>query len=82
LIAATEKTLPLRTEGRIVLARVGIGVIVRQGTTPPDISTAEAVRKMLLNARAIAWADPSTRSVATLIARLRNSVSPVRCDQN
>ncbi len=60
LIAATEKTVPLRTEGRIVLARVGIGVIVRQGTTPPDISTAEAVRKMLLNARAIAWADPST----------------------
>ena len=60
LIATMEKTLPLRTEGRIVLARVGIGVIVRQGTTPPDISTAEAVRKMLLNARAIAWSDPST----------------------
>ena len=60
LITATEKTVPLRTEGRIVLARVGIGVIVRQGTTPPDISTAEAVRKMLLNARAIAWSDPST----------------------
>jgi molybdate transport system substrate-binding protein len=60
LIAATAKTVPLRTEGRIVLARVGIAVIVRQGTTPPDISTAEAVRKMLLNARAIAWSDPST----------------------
>src|SRR5258706_3321635 len=60
LIAATEKTVPLRSEGRIVLARVGIGAIVRQGTTPPDISTAEAVRKMLLGARAIAWADPST----------------------
>jgi len=59
LIAATEKAVPLRTEGRIVLARVGIGVIVPQGTTPPDISTAEAVRKMLLNARAIAWPDPS-----------------------
>ena len=60
LIAATERSLPLRTEGRIVLARVGIGVIVRQGTAPPDISTAEAVRKMLLNARAIAWSDSST----------------------
>ncbi|HYT54082.1 MAG TPA: substrate-binding domain-containing protein [Verrucomicrobiae bacterium] len=60
LIAATAKTVPLRTEGRIVLARGGIAVIVRQGTTPPDISTAEAVRKMLLNARAIAWSDPST----------------------
>lgn len=60
LIAATEKAVPLRTEGRIVLARVGIGVVVRQGTSPPDISTAEAVRKMLLNARAIAWPDPNT----------------------
>src|SRR5438552_2559980 len=59
LIAATEKAVPLRTEGRIVLGRVGIGVIVRQGTTPPDISTTEAVRKMLLGARAIAWPDPS-----------------------
>jgi hypothetical protein len=29
LIAATEKKLPLRTEGCVVLARVGIGVIVR-----------------------------------------------------
>jgi len=59
LIAATERVVPLRTEGRIVLARVGIGVIVRQGTAPPDISTDEAVRKMLLGARAIAWPDPS-----------------------
>jgi molybdate transport system substrate-binding protein len=62
LIAATEKTVPLRPEGRIVLARVGIGVIARQGTKPPDISTAEAVRKMLVNARAIASPDPSTPS--------------------
>jgi molybdate transport system substrate-binding protein len=33
---------------------------VRRGTTPPDISTVEAVRKMLLSARAIAWPDPNT----------------------
>lgn len=60
LIAATEKSVPLRAEGRVVLARVGIGVIVRQGAAPPDISTAEAVRKMLLDARAVAWSDAST----------------------
>ena len=60
LIAATEKTLPLRTEGRMVLARVGIAVIVREGTTPPDISTPEAVRKMLVDARALVWSDSST----------------------
>ena len=62
LLAATEKTVPLRAEGRIVLARVGIGAIVRQGTAVPDISTADAVIKMLLNARAIAVPDPSTPS--------------------
>jgi molybdate transport system substrate-binding protein len=66
LIAATEKTIPLRTEGRIVVARVGIGLIVRADTTPPDISTPEAVRKMLLDARAIAWSDPSTPAGADL----------------
>jgi molybdate transport system substrate-binding protein len=60
LIAATEKTVPLRSEGRMTLARVGIGLIVRQGAAPPDISNAEAARKMLLNARRIAWSDPST----------------------
>jgi len=60
LIAATEKTVPLRAEGRVVLARVGIAVIVRQGAPPPDISTAEAVRRTLLDARAIAWSDAST----------------------
>src|SRR5450759_3140775 len=59
LIAATEKTLPLSTEGRMVLARVGIGVITRQGIMPPDISTADAVRKMLLEARSVAFSDPS-----------------------
>ena len=59
LLAAIAKTVSLRSEGRIELARVGAGVIVRQGTALPDISTVEAVRKLLLNARSIAWPDPS-----------------------
>ncbi len=62
LIAATEKTLPLRSEGRSVLARVGIGVITRQGVTRRDISTADAVRTMLLEARSVAFSDPGTPS--------------------
>jgi molybdate transport system substrate-binding protein len=60
LIAATGKAVPLRPEGRLMLARVGIGVIVRQGAPLPDISTVDAVRRMLLNARSIAWPDPAT----------------------
>jgi molybdate transport system substrate-binding protein len=60
LIAQTEKIIPLRSEGRIVLARVGIGVIVPQGTPLRDISSSDAVRKMLLDARALAWSDAGT----------------------
>ncbi|HEY1474885.1 MAG TPA: substrate-binding domain-containing protein [Pseudolabrys sp.] len=59
LIAAVEKNLPLRSEGRVVLARVGIAVIVRNGTTAPDISTPDAVRKMLIDARSIEIPPPN-----------------------
>jgi len=44
----------------MVLARVGIGVIVRKGTPPPDISTSDAVRKMLVDARELVWPDAGT----------------------
>jgi molybdate transport system substrate-binding protein len=66
LISATEKSLALRSEGRIVLVRVGIGVIVRKGAALPDISTSDAVRKVLLDARSIAFPDPNTPSGAHL----------------
>src|SRR5262249_21443473 len=59
LIAATEKALPLRLEGRMVFARVGIAVIVRKGTNLPDISTPNAVREMLLDARSIVLPTPN-----------------------
>jgi molybdate transport system substrate-binding protein len=62
LIARAERGVPMRADGRMVLARVGIGVIVREGTTPPDISTAAAVRRMLLDAKAVTWSDPATPS--------------------
>jgi molybdate transport system substrate-binding protein len=53
-----EKSLPFRSEGRLVLARVGIAVIVSKGTTPPDISTPDAVRKMLTDARSVEIPPP------------------------
>jgi molybdate transport system substrate-binding protein len=62
LIAATKKSLSLRPEGRITFARVGIAVIVRKGAQLPDISTPDAVRKMLLDARSIEFPPADTRS--------------------
>lgn len=73
LIAATGNTLPLSSDGRRQLARVGIGVITREGAARPDISTAEAVRKMLIEARSVAFPDPSTPSgshLAGVLAQL------------
>jgi molybdate transport system substrate-binding protein len=43
---------------RLNLARVGIGVVVREGAPLPDISTPDALRKTLLKARSIAHPDP------------------------
>ena len=43
---------------RTLLARSPIGVAVRKGATEPDLSTPDAVRKTLLEARSIAYSDP------------------------
>ncbi|MBI3198936.1 MAG: substrate-binding domain-containing protein [Rhodospirillales bacterium] len=54
-----------------VLARVGIGVAVKQGAPMPDISSVEAFKKTLLAARAIAYTDPASGGTAgTYLANL------------
>ena len=58
MIDAMNQAGALRSDSRTVLARSGIGVVVRQSANAPDISTPEAVRQMLLNARSIAYSDP------------------------
>src|SRR5260370_14734484 len=57
------------------LARVGIGVVVKDGTPKPDISSVEAFKKALLAAKSVAYIDPVARgssgiSVAGLIDTL------------
>jgi molybdate transport system substrate-binding protein len=58
-IDALEKAGALRPGSRVDLARVGIGVVVRDGAPLPDISTVEAVRKLLADARSIVYPDPT-----------------------
>jgi len=46
------------------LAGVAVGVAVRKGAPKPDISTADAVKKMLLAAKSVAYPDPAGGAAA------------------
>jgi molybdate transport system substrate-binding protein len=46
------------TGSRTNLARVGIGVVVRDGTPRPDVSTVQAFKQALLAAKSVAYIDP------------------------
>jgi molybdate transport system substrate-binding protein len=57
-VDALGNAAQLRPGSRIELARVGIGVVVREGAPLPDISSVDALRKTLLAAGSIAHPDP------------------------
>ena len=74
-IDTLDKAGKLVPGSRVALARVGVGVAVREGTAKPDLSTPEAFRKTLLDARSITYSDSSTGglsglSVEKLLAKL------------
>jgi molybdate transport system substrate-binding protein len=58
LMNEAGKVIGLRQEGRSELARIGIGVLIQEGAPRPDISSADAIRQTLLEAKAIAVPRP------------------------
>jgi molybdate transport system substrate-binding protein len=71
----------LANKGKVVansranLARVGVGVMVKEGVARPDVSTVEAFKKTLLAAKSVAFIDPASGGssgiyVAYLLSRL------------
>jgi len=59
LMGELEKTGKLTPGSRADLGRVGIGVAVRDGATMPDVSTPDAFKKTLVEARSIAYTNPA-----------------------
>ena len=64
LMEEMEKSGKITPGSRIDLGRVGIGVVVREGAPLPDISTPEAVKAALLQAKTIAYTDPKLGGTA------------------
>ncbi len=42
------------------LAKVGVGVMVKEGAPKPDVSTVDAFKQALLNAKSVAYIDPAS----------------------
>jgi molybdate transport system substrate-binding protein len=75
IIDRLDKGGLVRAGSRVDLARVGIGVVVREGAPRPDISSVDGVRKALLDARSVAHPDPAGggftgAQIARIIERL------------
>jgi len=59
LMGELEKTGKLTPGSRADLGRVGIGVVIRDGATAPDVSTPDALKKALIEARSVAYTNPA-----------------------
>jgi molybdate transport system substrate-binding protein len=59
LMGELEKTGKLTPGSRAELGRVGIGVVAREGSPVPDVSTSEKLKDALVAARAIAYTNPA-----------------------
>ena len=58
LMAELEQSGKMTAGSRTDLGRVGIGVAIREGASAPDLSTPEAFRRTLVDARSVAYTDP------------------------
>jgi molybdate transport system substrate-binding protein len=62
-LAQLEAEGALRAGSRIVLGQVGLGVAVRAGARLPDLADERALRRALLQATSIGYADPVVAGV-------------------
>jgi len=60
------RTLIERPQTRSIVARVGLGLMIRAGARKPDVSTVEAFTKTLVDARSITYASAGASGIAFL----------------
>jgi len=70
VIESYVKAGKMRADGWATLGNVGITVIVKQGATPPDISTPEKFREAMLAARTVVHATPTATPSGAHMAKV------------
>jgi molybdate transport system substrate-binding protein len=65
---AYDKAGSLQSGTRLALARVGVGLVVKQGAPIPDISTPEAFKQAVLAAKSMTHSDPALPNLSGAIA--------------
>jgi molybdate transport system substrate-binding protein len=72
LIDELIKSGKMTADSRAVIARTGLGIMIRSGAAKPDVRTTDSFRKALVSAQSIAFAKEGASGVAfaALIERL------------
>ena len=65
-IDALVKEGKITSTSKVQLGETRVAVAVRAGAPQPDIGSVEAVRKMILNAKSLAYTDPATGAPTAL----------------
>lgn len=60
IIGDLEQKTKIAPGSRVDLAKVGIGVAVKDGAALPDIKTVDAFKRALLDAKSVAYIDPKS----------------------
>jgi molybdate transport system substrate-binding protein len=59
LIEDLAKQDKIAAGSRVDIAKVGVGLVIRAGASKPDISSVEAFKRTLINAKSISHGDPA-----------------------
>jgi molybdate transport system substrate-binding protein len=65
-----DKAGSLAPTSRVALARVGVGVVVKEGAPVPDVSTPERLKAAVLAARPLTYGNPATPNTSGAISEL------------
>lgn len=66
LMAELEKTGKMMPGSRVELGRIGLGIVIREGAPAPDLSTPDALKQALLQAKSIAHTDPKLGGMSVI----------------